>query len=138
MRIRLAGALLLYLVLPSVAQESCTTAGRFKTCVVVDGLGTRTTVTDLQATQKVGGKVQNLESTQIAFNDVTKDETYALAMMGSFMMLVLPSSTQEQRADILDRMLKFRNSDVNAYGWNWSISNGAGPRGLIFKAAKAR
>jgi hypothetical protein len=36
-------------------------------------------------------------------------------------------------------MLKFRNSDVSAYGWTWSISNiGAGPRGLVFRAAKAK
>jgi hypothetical protein len=75
MRIRLAAALLLTLVFPSAAQESCTTAGRFKTCVVTNAYGTRTTVTDLHSAQRAGGKVQNIESTQIAFNDVGKLRT---------------------------------------------------------------
>jgi hypothetical protein len=121
------------------SQEKCSTSGQFKTCTVAETFGTRTTVTNLLATERVGGKLQNIHSVRIAFDDVKKDESAPLAMIGMFMMLVLPSSTQAQRADLLEQMFKRANtSSVRAYGWNWSInSSGTPAKGVIFAATKS-
>jgi hypothetical protein len=104
-------------------------------------LGTRTTVTDLRATKVVnstfGKQVQNLRSVRMVFDDIQKDQISALAMMGGFMMIVIPSSTKEERAKLLDRMLAGVNkSSVRAYGWAWGLqSTGTPPKSLTFEAA---
>ena len=130
-------------VAASEPQQNCSTSSQFKTCTVVELWGTRTTVTNLRATQQIntefGNKLQNIHSVRMVFNDVQTDETSALAMIGGFMMLVLPSSTQDQRAALLKQISSTANkSSVQAYGWTWSI-NSSGPipgKSITFEATQ--
>ena len=127
------------------AQQTCSTSGQFKTCTVAEPWGTRTMVTNLRATQQVrtefGEKLQNIHSVRFIFNDVQSDTTAPLTMIGGFMMLVLPSSTQDQRAALLNQVSSVANkSSVQTYGWNWNI-NSSGPtpgKSITFEATATR
>jgi len=123
--------------------QTCATSGEFKTCTVAEPWGTRTTVTNLRATKQVvtefGKKLQNIQSVRMVFNDVQSDSNSALFMIGAFMTLVLPSSTQDQRAALLAQISSAANkSSVQAYGWMWSI-NSSGPilgKSITFEATQ--
>lgn len=120
-------------------QDNCSTAGQFKTCTRIEPWGTLSIVTDLRATQRVDGVLQNISGVKMTFDDAKKEPESMMAMIGAYMMIVLPSSTQDQRGALFEQIVRAANtSSVRAYEWTWKM-NPEGPnpgRSVTFSASK--